>query len=68
MIVSIISSVASAGGEEKESTEKIKFNAPKIYGAQDRAVTSDDYGAIVRNIYPATSDIYYIWWRRTRTS
>ena len=55
--VSIISSVASAGGEEKESTEKIKFNAPKIYGAQDRAVTSDDYGAIVRNIYPATSDI-----------
>ena len=55
--VSITSSVASAGGEEKETTEKIKFNAPKIYGAQDRAVTSDDYGAIVRNIYPATSDI-----------
>ena len=55
--VNIISSVASAGGEDKESKEKNKFNAPKIYVAQDRAVTSDDYGAIVSNIYPATSDI-----------
>lgn len=26
-------------------------------GAQDRAVTAQDYGAIVRNIYPSTSDI-----------
>ena len=26
-------------------------------GTQDRAVTADDYSAIVRRIYPATSDI-----------
>ena len=49
--------VPSAGGEEIETTAKIKFNAPKSYGAQNRAVTADDYAAIVRNIYPSTSDI-----------
>ena len=55
--VTINSTIASAGGEEIETTDKIKYNAPKTYGSQDRAVTADDYGAIVRNIYPATSDI-----------
>ena len=54
---SITNVIAASGGEEQESTSKIKFNAPKSYGAQDRAVTADDYGAIVRNVYPATSDI-----------
>ena len=55
--VSITSTVASAGGEEIESTQKIKYTAPKAYGTQDRAVTAQDYEAIVRKVYPATSDI-----------
>ena len=54
---SITSTTASAGGEEIESTQKIKYTAPKAYGTQDRAVTAQDYEAIVRRIYPATSDI-----------
>ena len=54
---SITSTTASAGGEEIESTQKIKYTAPKSYGTQDRAVTAQDYEAIVRQIYPATSDI-----------
>ena len=53
----ITSSIASAGGENIESTKKIKFNAPKSYGAQDRAVTPNDYSSIIRKIYPSTSDI-----------
>ena len=53
----ITSTTASAGGEEIESTQKIKYTAPKSYGTQDRAVTAQDYEAIVRQIYPATSDI-----------
>ena len=53
----ITSSVASAGGEEQETTQKIKYTAPKAYGTQERAVTSQDYEAIVRKVYPATSDI-----------
>ena len=54
---SITSTVASAGGEEIESTQKIKYTAPKAYGTQERAVTADDYEAIVRKVYQATSDI-----------
>ena len=55
--VTINSTVAAAGGEEIESTAKIKYTAPKAYGTQERAVTADDYEAIVRKVYPATSDI-----------
>jgi len=54
----VINSVTpSAGGEDLESTRSIKKNAPKAYGTQDRAVTAQDYDAIVRRVYPATSDI-----------
>ena len=53
----ITSSSASSGGEAVESTSKIKYTAPKAYGTQDRAVTAQDYEAIVRKVYPATSDI-----------
>ena len=53
----ITSTTPSSGGEEVESTSKIKYTAPKAYGTQDRAVTAQDYEAIVRKVYPATSDI-----------
>ena len=55
--VTINSTVAASGGEEIESTAKIKYTAPKAYGTQERAVTAQDYEAIVRKVYPATSDI-----------
>lgn len=45
------------GGADIESINKIKYNAPKFYGSQNRAVTPSDYAAIVRNLYPAISDI-----------
>ena len=53
----VTSTTPSSGGEEVESTAKIKYTAPKAYGTQDRAVTANDYEAIVRKVYPATSDI-----------
>lgn len=53
----VTGTVASSGGEKRETISKIKYNAPKTYAAQNRAVTSDDYGALIRNIYPAVSDI-----------
>lgn len=45
------------GGAEIESLKKIKFNAPKLFGTQNRAVTAADYAAIVRELYPAVADI-----------
>jgi hypothetical protein len=49
--------IASAGGEDIETIKKIKYTAPKAYASQNRAVTADDYDALIRNIYPAVSDI-----------
>jgi len=45
------------GGADIESIESIKRNAPALYGTQNRAVTSSDYEAIIRRIYPAAADI-----------
>jgi hypothetical protein len=55
--VTINSVTPSSGGEALETTKNIKKNATKAYGTQDRAVTAQDYEAIVRRVYPATSDI-----------
>lgn len=49
--------VAANGGADIETISSIKYNAPKYFGTQDRAVTANDYGAIIRKIYPAISDI-----------
>lgn len=49
--------VPATGGEEIESISEIKYNAPKYFGTQDRAVTAQDYAAIVRKIYPNVADI-----------
>lgn len=42
----------AAGGSEPESIESIKFNAPKLYAAQNRAVTVDDYKALIYSNFP----------------
>lgn len=51
--------VASDGGEDIETISSIKYNAPKFFGTQDRAVTAEDFAAIItgRNIYPSVADI-----------
>lgn len=48
----------SRGGSSIESIESIKKNAPAMFGTQNRAVTSADYAALVRRIYPPIADIY----------
>ena len=45
------------GGAEAESTDTIKFNAPKSYSAQDRAVTVEDYKIKVRELYPNVQSV-----------
>ena len=56
-ITSITTKLIASGGADIESINKIKYNAPKFYGSQNRAVTVNDYKSIVRNLYPAVSDI-----------
>ena len=47
--VSVVTSTSAIGGLNKETIESIKFNAPKNYEAQNRAVTTDDYKKIVED-------------------
>ena len=45
--VSVATSNSALGGADKETIEGIKFNAPKTFETQNRAVTTDDYKKIV---------------------
>ena len=45
------------GGARAESTEAIKFSAPKFYSAFGRAVSTQDYEAILPQIYPNIGSI-----------
>jgi len=42
----------AAGGRPKETIESIKFNAPRNYQTQNRAVISDDYSRIILSENP----------------
>lgn len=48
--VSVVS--VAAGGAYPETIDSIKFNAPKLYTAQNRAVTPEDYKALIYANYP----------------
>jgi hypothetical protein len=39
---------AASGGAEEETMESIRFNAPLTFISQNRAVTADDYAAIIK--------------------
>ena len=41
----------AAGGDTPETIKSIKYNAPRDYTAQDRAVTADDYKVLVKSLY-----------------
>ena len=41
----------AAGGNDPETIKSIKYNAPRDYTAQDRAVTADDYKVLVKSLY-----------------
>jgi hypothetical protein len=57
--ISLLSTgLISSGGEEIESVESIRKYAPRIYSSQNRAITSNDYESLVKNIiYPETESI-----------
>jgi len=42
----------SSSGSQAETTEQVKFTAPKSFIAQNRAVTKNDYVALINQNYP----------------
>lgn len=50
----------AGGGSPREDLNSIKFNAPLLYTAQNRAVTPDDYKAILLNNF-ANIEAITVW-------
>ncbi len=46
--ITVTTAAAAAGGVDKETMESIRFNAPLTFISQNRAVTADDYSAIIK--------------------
>ena len=55
--ITITTNQASQNGSSIEPIDSIKYYAPRIYSAQNRAVTSRDYEAIIKRIYPETESV-----------
>jgi hypothetical protein len=47
----------ATGGAASEGIDSIKFNAPRMYAAQNRAVTPEDYKAIILSQFPEASSV-----------
>jgi hypothetical protein len=48
----VVTNTASQNGDNIQSTESVRYYAPRLYSAQNRAVTASDYEAILPSIYP----------------
>jgi hypothetical protein len=53
----IIAVSNSTGGDEEDTIEEIKFKAPKFLSSYNRAVTANDYKAIINANYPLIESI-----------
>lgn len=51
------SNTESFGGSDLETVSSIKYNAPKFYQTGNRAVTENDYAALVYKKYPNVSSV-----------
>jgi len=58
--ITITTNQIAQNGSSIEPIDSIKYYAPRIYSAQNRAVTSRDYEAIVKRIYPETESVAVI--------
>ena len=56
-VVDVTTITAARNGADVESVESIKYYAPRVYGAQYRAVTGRDYEGIIKQLYPNTESI-----------
>jgi len=55
--VAVTTTLAATGGTDVEDIESIRYNAPRYYTAQNRAVTTEDYKATIYRSYPDAQTI-----------
>jgi len=49
--ITVTTTTNASGGDDQETSESIRFNAPLSFASQNRAVTSDDYATIIKNSF-----------------
>jgi hypothetical protein len=55
--LAITTTARASGGAAPEDIDSIKFNAPRVYAAQNRAVTPDDYKGIILSQFPEAQSV-----------
>lgn len=55
--VAVTTTLAATGGTDIEDIESIRYNAPRYYTAQNRAVTVEDYKSTIFRSYPDAQTI-----------
>jgi hypothetical protein len=55
--ITITTNQSAQNGSNIEPIDSIKYYAPRVYSAQNRAVTARDYEAIIKRIYPETESV-----------
>jgi hypothetical protein len=59
--INVITYVNSIGGDEKESIESIRKNAPFQYATQNRMVTAEDYSSLILQSYSTLIEDIASW-------
>lgn len=58
--LTVVATAPASGGSSPEDVASIKFNAPRMFAAQNRAVTTEDYKAIIYKNYPQAQSVV-VW-------
>ena len=56
-VVAITTTTPAFGGADIETIDSIRYNAPRAYSAQNRAVTVEDYKSIIFRLYPEAQSV-----------
>jgi hypothetical protein len=55
--ITITTTSPASNGSDREEIDSIRFNAPKMYSSQNRAVTPDDYKALIYANVPEAKSV-----------
>jgi hypothetical protein len=56
-IVAVTTTTPAVGGADIETIDSVRYNAPRSYAAQNRAVTVEDYKATIFRLYPEAQTV-----------
>jgi hypothetical protein len=58
--LTVVASTEALGGASPEDVESVKYNAPRLFAAQNRAVTTEDYKSLIYKNFPQ-ADSVVVW-------